>query len=48
MAGSAIDEGKSNKVTGLRPVAGGVGQAVSAAVQEASGRSEDLGYGFAE
>jgi len=46
-SGSAIDEGIKNKVTGLRAVSGGVGQAVSAAVHTAAERMEELAsFGF--
>jgi hypothetical protein len=46
-SGSAIDEGINNKVTGLQPVSGGVGQAVSAAVHTAAERTEELAtFGF--
>jgi hypothetical protein len=46
-SGSAIDDGLNNKVTGLARVAGGVGQAVSAAVSAAAERVDQLeSFGF--
>ncbi len=46
-SGSVIDDGVDNKVTGFRAVAGGVGQAVSAAVHTAAERSDELqSFGF--
>jgi hypothetical protein len=46
-SGSAIDEGVDNKVTGLGRVAGGVGHAVSAAVNAAAERADEVGsFGF--
>ena len=40
--GSAIDDGSHNNITGLRPVEGGVGQAVSEAEHDA----HEMGFGF--
>jgi len=46
-SGSAIDEGTDNKVTGLRAVSGGVGQAISAANHFAAERTDELAtFGF--
>jgi hypothetical protein len=43
-SGSVIDNGTHNKITGLHPVTGGVGAAVSDAAQHAAEVSQDLGY----
>ena len=40
--GSAIDDGSHNNITGLRPIEGGVGQAVSEAEHDA----HEMGFGF--
>jgi len=47
-SGTVIDNGVGNKVTGLRAVSGGVGEAVSDAAQAGAQASQDLGYGYAE
>jgi len=47
-SGSVIDDGVDDKITGLRPVKGGVGGAVSAAAQDAADVTHDLGFGFVE
>jgi hypothetical protein len=47
-AGNALDEGIGNRITGLHPVAGGVGNAVSDAARDAAQRAQDLGFGFVE